>query len=340
MNINNLTKIGRGKGASDIHISAGLPLMLRVDGKLTPIKNRIISRNNIEDLVYDILSKEDVGRLKSQGDIDLSFSDARGDRYRANIFKQKGNYSIALRIIPSKIPTIDSLKLPNIFKELASLEQGLVLVTGPSGSGKSTSLAAMVDYINRNRNCHILTLEDPIEYIHQSNKSLINQREIGRDSKNFSSALRSSLRQDPDVILVGEMRDLETISTVLTAAETGHLVISSLHTAGAARTINRIIDVFPSDQQAQIRKQLAQVVRAVLSQLLIPRKDKQGSVAAFEIMLANQAIKNLIRENKIYQINNIIETGSRFGMQDFHKDLRRLYIEGIINKQEKIRIDN
>lgn len=244
---------------------------------------------------------------------------------------------MVLRIIPLKIPSMDDLKLPNTIRELSSLRRGLLLVTGPTGSGKSTTLASLIDKINHERNCHILTLEDPIEYLHKHNKSIVNQREIGSDSKSFTSALRSSLRQDPDVILVGEMRDLETISIALTAAETGHLVLSTLHTSGAAKTIDRIIDVFPPHQQQQIRVQLSSVLQGVISQQLLPKKGNDGRTAAFEIMMMTPAIRNLIREDKIHQIDTAIQTGASFGMMTMDTSILNLYKNGFIDKNTAIK---
>lgn len=336
INIVDLTNIGRSEGASDIHISVGVPATIRVDGNLIPINNKVLNKEDVKKLIYEITNEKDIKKLDTKGEVDFTYSNLGEDRYRVNIFKQRGNYSMVLRIIPSEIPKIESLGLPNILKDLSMLKQGLILVTGPTGSGKSTTLATMIEFINKEKNCHILTLEDPIEYVHKHNNSIINQREVGKDTQNFSVALRAALRQDPDVILVGEMRDLETISTVLTAAETGHLVLSSLHTLGAAKTINRIIDVFPSDQQQQIRNQLAEVLQAVLSQKLLPKINTEGRVAACEIMISTQAVRNLIRENKIHQIDNVIETGTKYGMQNFNSELINLYEKGIINKKETI----
>ena len=284
-------------------------------------------------MVKQVLDERQFKELNEKGELDTSFSKAGIGRFRVNAFKQRGSYGMAIRVIPLRIPTMDELGLPKVAKELARKPRGLILVTGPTGSGKSTTLASMVDLINSERSCHILTLEDPIEYLHKHNKSIVNQREIGIDSISFSNALRAALRQDPDVILVGEMRDLETISITLTAAETGHLVLSTLHTLGASKTIDRIIDVFPPHQQQQIRIQLSSVIQGIISQQLLLTKDQSSRVAAFEVMIATSAIKNLIREEKTYQIDTAIQTGSKYGMQTMDSDLLNLYKKGSISRE-------
>src|SRR5699024_9623191 len=273
--------------------------------------------------------EEQLQELREKGEIDLSFSSLGVGRFRVNVYKQLGNYGMALRIIPLTIPTMEELGVPSVVKELARVPRGLILVTGPTGSGKSTTLASIIDEINRERNCHILTLEDPIEYLHKHNKSIVSQREIGNDSLNFTNALRAALRQDPDVILVGEMRDLETIKIALTAAETGHLVISTLHTLGASKTIDRIIDVFPPHQQQQIRIQLASVIQGILSQQLLQKYDGSGRIAAFEVMLATHPIRSLIREEKVHQINTSIQTGGNCGMETMDNAILHLYNKGV-----------
>ncbi len=270
--------------------------------------------------------------MNDKGEIDFSYSAPKQGRFRVNAYIQRGSYGLALRIIPLEIPSMQKLGLPPVISDLTRLARGLVLVTGPTGSGKSTTLATMIDQINRERKKHILTLEDPIEYLHKHNKSIVNQREIGTDSKSFSSALRGALRQDPDVILVGEMRDLDTISIAITAAETGHLVLSTLHTLGSAKTIDRIIDVFPPYQQQQIRVQLASVLQAVISQQLLPKADGNGRVAAMEVMIVTPAIRNLIREDKVHQIGTAIQTGSKYRMQTMDNSLTELYRRGQISK--------
>lgn len=333
MNIVELLKIGMEKRASDIHITVGVPPILRIDGKLTPLDMEPLKPSNTKDLVYNTLSESLIQQLEKEGELDTSFSSPGIGRYRVNAYKQRGSYAMALRIIPLEIPSMESLGLPAVIKDLARLPRGLILVTGPTGSGKSTTLAAMIDLINKERNCHILTLEDPIEYLHKHNKSIVNQREIGIDSYSFANALRAALRQDPDVILVGEMRDLETISIALTAAETGHLVLSTLHTVGSAKTIDRIIDVFPPHQQQQVRVQLSTVIQAIISQQLLPKANGDGRVAAFEVMIATPAIRNLIREEKIHQIDTAIQTGAKHQMQTMDNSLLDLYRRGLISRE-------
>lgn len=333
MNIVELLKIGMEKRASDIHITVGVPPILRIDGKLTPLDMEPLKPSNTKDLVYNTLSESLIQQLEKEGELDTSFSSPGIGRYRVNAYKQRGSYAMALRIIPLEIPSMESLGLPAVIKDLARLPRGLILVTGPTGSGKSTTLAAMVDLINKERNCHIITLEDPIEYLHKHNKSIVNQREIGIDSYSFANALRAALRQDPDVILVGEMRDLETISIALTAAETGHLVLSTLHTVGSAKTIDRIIDVFPPHQQQQVRVQLSTVIQAIISQQLLPKANGDGRVAAFEVMIATPAIRNLIREEKIHQIDTAIQTGAKHQMQTMDNSLLDLYRRGLISRE-------
>lgn len=323
-------------GASDLHIAVGIPPTVRSKGKMVRLTDVNLSPEDTENFVKSITSEEQFRKLINNGELDFSISYRGFHRFRVNAFRQRGSYSIAIRSIFSQIPAYDSLGLPSIIKKFTMLQRGLVLVTGPTGSGKSTTLAALIDEINKTRECHIITLEDPIEYLHRHGKSIVNQREIGTDSESFSTALRASLRQDPDVILIGEMRDLETISIALTAAETGHLVFSTLHTVGAAKTVDRIIDVFPPHQQAQIRTQLSMVCQGVISQQLIKKKDGSGRVPAMEIMVANPAIRNLVREGKTHQIQNIIQTGSRLGMKSMDADLVDLYRAGMISQEDAI----
>lgn len=317
--------------ASDLHITVGIPPIMRINGKLVPMEGHQLSQEDTKLLVAQILDKEQLSQLEQKGELDCSHSSAGIGRFRINVFKQRGSYGMAIRAVFLSIPSMEELGIPLAARELANKPRGLVLVTGPTGSGKSTTLSAMIDYINQNRSCHIITLEDPIEYLHKHNKSVINQREIGHDSQSFANALRASLRQDPDVILVGEMRDLETIATAITAAETGHLVLSTLHTLGAAKTIDRIIDVFPPYQQQQIKVQLSSVLQGIISQQLLPTKDGQGRIAAFEVMTGTPGIRNLIREGKTHQIQNTIQTGSRFGMQSMDSCLVDLYKSGRIS---------
>ncbi len=333
MTIIELVNIATQKKASDIHISVGIPPVIRVNGELLLLEGDPLMPQDTQRLVSETLEEKILEELEEKGEIDTSFSSPGIGRCRVNAYKQRGSYGMALRIIPLTIPSIEELGLPHVVSDLSKLPRGLILVTGPTGSGKSTTLAAMINLINQERKAHILTLEDPIEYLHKHNKSMVNQREIGLDSDSFSNSLRAALRQDPDVILVGEMRDLETISIALTAAETGHLVLSTLHTIGSAKTIDRVIDVFPPHQQQQVRVQLASVVQAIVSQQLLPKADGSGRVAAFEVMMATTAIRNLIREEKIHQIDTAIQTGSKFKMQSMDNSLLGLYKRGVITKE-------
>lgn len=333
MNFAQLADITIKQKASDLHITAGVPPTLRIDGRIQQMDLPALDPEDTAALTEQILSEEQLKILDEKGEIDISLSNPGVSRFRINAFKQRGSYGIAARMIVSEIPKMAELGIPPVVKELARKTRGLILVTGPTGSGKSTTLATMVDQINRERCCHIITLEDPIEYLHKHNKSIVNQREIGNDSQTFSDALRASLRQDPDVILVGEMRDLETIGIAITAAETGHLVLSTLHTSDAAKTIDRVIDVFPPYQQQQIRIQLSTVLEGIISQQLLVKEGDAGRVAAFEIMVATPAIRNLIREGKAHQIQTSIQTGSKFGMQTMDSSLLELYRRGTISKE-------
>ncbi|NLM03715.1 MAG: type IV pilus twitching motility protein PilT [Clostridiales bacterium] len=319
--------------ASDVHLTSASPPIFRINGKLIHAYDEKLSPEDTSRIIQEIMNPDQIKRFKEKGELDFSYAYPGLGRFRINAYKQRGSYSMAIRIVTFKIPTIEELGLPPIIRELSKKQRGLILVTGPTGSGKSTTLAAMIDFMNDYRNDHILTLEDPIEYLHKHKNSMVNQREIGNDSSNFRDALRSALRQDPDVILVGEMRDLETISTAITAAETGHLVLSTLHTIGAAKTIDRIIDAFPPHQQQQIKVQLSTVLEGVISQQLLPKINESGRIAAFEIMVTNPAIRNLIREGKTHQIQTIIQTGSKFDMQTMDDSLIELYRRQIINKE-------
>ncbi|MBE6064182.1 type IV pilus twitching motility protein PilT [Clostridium cochlearium] len=321
------------KKGSDLHLTVGVAPTIRVNGELTQISDEKLKPKELEKYAQEIL-KEDFQEYCEIGEADTSFSIPGLGRFRVNVFKQRGSHAIAIRIVGVRVPSLNTLDFPKTIKELSLMKRGLILVTGPAGSGKSTTLAAMINEINLKRSAHIITLEDPIEYLHKHNNSIVNQREIGKDTKNYTQALRAVLREDPDVILVGEMRDLETISIALTAAETGHLVLSSLHTIGAAKTIDRIIDVFPSSQQQQIRIQLATVLKGIVSQQLVPRKDGDGRIAALEIMIANNAIQNMIREGKVHQIESSIQTGIKYGMKTMDMALAELY------KKELISYDN
>lgn len=317
--------------SSDLHITVGIPPTMRINGKLEPYGNERLTPGDIKEYVNEVLDEEQYKRYNEVGEIDLSYSFQGMGRFRVNVFRQRGSDAMVLRIISPQVPTLEGLEMPQVLSELTKKQRGLVLVTGPTGSGKSTTLAAMISEINNNRNCHIITLEDPVEFLHKHKKSIVNQREIGHDSKSYANALRAALREDPDVILVGEMRDLETISIAVTAAETGHLVLSTLHTIGASKTIDRIVDVFPPYQQQQIKVQLAAVLEGIISQQLIPREGNSGRVAAMEIMTATPAIRNLIREGKTHQIDSAVQTGSKNGMKTMDMALVDLYKRGRIS---------
>ncbi len=317
--------------ASDLHLTAGIPPTIRKHGQLIYVGEERVNVQTLQQYAKEILTEEQYKDLVEEGELDTSYSIEGIGRFRLNVYKQRGTFAFAFRVIGMKIPSIDELGLPPIIDDFTKKTRGLVLITGPTGSGKSTTLAAMINKINQEKACHIITLEDPIEFLHRHGKSMINQREIGRDSKSYSNALRSALREDPDVILVGEMRDLESISIALTAAETGHLVLSTLHTIGAAKTIDRIIDAFPPHQQQQIRVQLSTVLIGVVSQQLIERKDQEGRALALEIMITNPAIRNLIRENKVFQINSVMQTSNKYGMSTMDANLVSLYKQGIIS---------
>lgn len=314
MNLNYILERAVDENASDIHICVGLPPVIRVNGELIRLGEKVFSPQDCIVLAKQCLTQKMYEEFLQKGEVDIAYSLQGKARFRVNVYKQKGTCAIALRHIIQNIPDFDELGIPKIAKELAMKKRGLILVTGPTGHGKSTTLAAMIDYINKNTKNHIITVEDPIEYVHKHDQSIIHQREIGVDTMSFSSSLRASLREDPDVILVGEMRDLETISIALTAAETGHLVLSTLHTVGSAKTIDRIIDVFPPEQQEQIRVQLSSVIVSIISQQLLPNKTGDGRCLATEVMVNNGAISNLIRENRIAQINTSIQTGADVGM--------------------------
>jgi len=335
--ITDLLKETVSSNASDLHLTVGAPPIMRVDGKLIRMGSDILMPKDTESILEDMLSQEKMTQLVSKGEIDFSYSSPGFGRFRVNAYRQRGTYSVALRVVNLDIPSIESLGLPPVLEDLCKKRRGLVLVTGPTGSGKSTTLAAMIDYINTTRNEHIMTLEDPIEYLHKHKKSVVNQREIGHDSDSFATGLRAALRQDPDIILVGEMRDLETISTAITAAETGHLVLSTLHTIGAAKTVDRMVDVFPPHQQQQVRVQLSYVLEGIVSQQLIPKSDLSGRVAAIETMIVNPAIRNLIREGKTHQMQNIILTNARMGMQTMDTSLIKLYRSRQIDRENVIK---
>lgn len=323
------------KGASDIHLSVGRPPVLRLHGRLRQLETKSLDPEDTVALMKSITPDRNQQELQEEGGTDFGFAFGDAARFRVSIFRQKGNVSIVLRQIPSKFLTFDEIGLPTIIRSLCRRPRGLFLVTGPTGSGKTTTLASMLNYINNEMDRHIVTVEDPIEYYHSHKKSLINQREVGNDVPSFAEALRRVLRSDPDVILVGEMRDLETISNAILAAETGHLVFSTLHTTGCQGTVNRIIDAFPHEQQDQIRVQLSTSLIAILSQALMPRKPS-GMVAAYEFLVVTAAISNLIRENKTFRIDSMIQTGKKFGMQLLDDHLWTLYSRGMISAEEMI----
>jgi len=325
------------KGASDLHITTGSPPRMRIDGNLLPVDHPSLTPADTKALCYSILTDAQKHRYEENNELDLSFAIRGVSRFRANIFMQRGAVAGAFRTIPFEIRGVKELGLPEILNEIAKKNQGLILVTGPTGSGKSTTLAAMVDKINSERAAHIITVEDPIEYLHLHKKCLINQREVTADTTSFKNALKYILRQDPDVVLIGEMRDLETIEAALTVSETGHLTLATLHTNSAAQTINRIIDVFPPHQQEQIRVQLSFVIEGILAQQLIPKKSGHGRVLAFEMMIPNVAIRNLIREDKIHQVYSMMQTGqAKFGMQTMNQSLYELFTKGLISYEEAI----
>lgn len=318
------------RDASDLHLSTGSPPLARIDGDIGKVTTEALDHRQVQDMVYQIMSKEQQAQLESDLQIDFSFAVPDVARFRVNVFRQQHGLAAVFRTIPSEVLTLEDLQAPEILRKISDYPRGLVLVTGPTGSGKSTTLAAMVDYINERHPYHILTIEDPIEFVHQSKQSLVNQREIHRDTRSFKDALRAALREDPDVILVGEMRDLETIRLALTAAETGHLVFGTLHTTSAPKTVDRIIDVFPGDEKSMVRSMLSESLRAVVSQLLLKREGG-GRVAAHEIMLATPAIKNLIREDKVAQMYSAVQTGASIGMQTLEQSLNQLADEGVIS---------
>lgn len=331
--IDELLHLTVDQGATDLHLANGLPPVLRVDGKLLQAPYEPFTPQTSQRIIYDILTDEQIQKFESSFELDFSYALGRTSRFRVNVFRDKGTVAAAFRVIPTKIPTITDLNLPAVVESLTHTIRGLILVTGPTGSGKSTTLAAMINTINLTRSEHIITVEDPIEYLHNHKMSVINQRELGQDTKTFPNALRAALREDPDVILVGEMRDLETMQMAVSSAETGHLVFATLHTNSAAATVDRIVDAFPPGQQEQIRLQLSNNLVAVLSQQLIPRANGTGRVCAQEIMIATPAIKNLIREAKAHQITSMIQTSGNIGMQTMDMCLRDMYLKGAISRE-------
>ena len=331
--IEDLLHFSVDQGASDLHLATGSIPMIRVHGKLRKMDLPVMTQEIMNDLVDSILTPEQMERFHEMKEVDFSAKLPGIARFRVNVFEQINGWSAAFRTIPSEIRSFEELGLPEVMKDLALRDRGLVLLTGPTGSGKTTSLATMIDWINEYKEAHIVSIEDPVEYFHGSRNCLINQRELGANTHSFANALRAALREDPDVILVGEMRDLETISLALTAAETGHLVLATLHTSSAAKTIDRIIDIFPATQKTQVRSMLAESLEAVIAQKLLTRRGGIGRVAACEVMMANTAIRNLIREDKIYQIPSVIQSGGKEGMQSLDQDLMRLLHKGMLDRE-------
>lgn len=327
-------KMLHDNGGSDLHLSSGSQPIVRIRGELQRVKYKILGHDELKQLLYEITPEDKIKEFEETGDVDFGYEVPNLARYRVNFYLQSRGIAAAFREIPEKILTIEQLGLPPLLKQLATLPKGLVLVTGPTGSGKSTTLAAIMDHANKLRKDHILSIEDPIEFVHQPQSCLVNQREVGRDTKSFKAALRGALREDPDIILVGEMRDLETIQLALEAAETGHLVFSTLHTISAPKTIDRIIEVFPGDLQEQIRNALAESLRAVIAQTLFRRIDKPGRVAALEILLGIPAVRNLIRENKTYQLTSVIETSKNKGMQTLDDEIVKLLEKGMVDPND------
>ncbi len=327
-------KLMHDQGASDLHLSANQPPSLRIDGDIERVKYKVLDDNTLKGMLYEIAPENKIKKFEESGDIDFGYEIPGLARYRANFFQQKNGVGAVFREIPSTIQTAEQLGLPNVVSKLSSLPRGLVLVTGPTGSGKSTTLAAMLDVANRSRRDHIITIEDPIEFVHEARGCLVNQREVGLHTKSFSAALRGALREDPDIILVGELRDLETISLAIEAASTGHLVFATLHTSSAPKTVDRLIEVFPASEQAQVRSTLADGIRAVISQTLFKRADQKGRCAALEIMIATPAIRNLIREAKSHQIPSAIQVGQKYGMQLLDDSIMDLYNRGWIRAEE------
>ena len=332
MDITELLAFSAKQGASDLHLSAGLPPMIRVDGDVRRINLPALDHKQVQALIYDIMNDKQRKDFEEFLETDFSFEVPGIARFRVNAFNQNRGAGAVFRTIPSKVLTMDDLGMGEVFRKITDVPRGLVLVTGPTGSGKSTTLAAMIDYLNSNKHHHILTIEDPIEFVHESKKCLVNQREVHRDTLGFAEALRSALREDPDIILVGEMRDLETIRLALTAAETGHLVFGTLHTTSAAKTIDRVVDVFPAQEKSMVRSMLSESLQAVISQTLV-KKVGGGRVAAHEIMIGTPAIRNLIREDKVAQMYSSIQTGGSLGMQTLDMSLKELVSKGLITRE-------
>lgn len=336
IDIKEVLTLAKEKGASDVHITVGVPPRFRIYGRLVSTDFPKMLPPDTEAVMNSIMTEEQKAKFEERGEFDMSYGIAQLGRYRVNVFKQRGTIAMAFRVVNTDIPDPEKLGVPSSVIDLYNRKRGLVLVTGPTGSGKSTTLAAIINKINKERDAHIITLEDPIEYLHSHSMSMVNQREVGLDTRSYADALRAALREDPDVILVGEMRDFETISVAITAAETGHLVLSTLHTIGAASTVDRVIDVFPPHQQQQIRIQLANTLEAVISQQLIPTIDGSRRVAAFEVLHATNAIKNLIREGKSHQMATVMQTNKKMGMMLMDEAILQLFYDGLISKEMAI----
>lgn len=330
--IDEILSVAKDAGASDVHFTVGIPPKMRVNGDLITMDYPVLMPGDTLDMAIGIMTDLQREKFEDKGEFDFSFSIARLGRYRVNAYRQRGSVAMAFRLVGTVVPSPEQLGVPESVVDLYQRKRGLVLVTGPTGSGKSTTLAAIIDKVNCNRDAHVITLEDPIEYLHHHKMAMVNQREVGLDTESYANALRAALREDPDVILVGEMRDFETISVAITAAETGHLVLSTLHTIGAASTVDRIIDVFPPHQQQQIRVQLANVLEAVISQQLLPTSDGKSRVAAFEVMHANHAVRNLIREGKSHQLTSVMQTNRKLGMITMDEAISKLYFSGRIDR--------
>ncbi|MDX2207695.1 MAG: type IV pilus twitching motility protein PilT [Gemmatimonadales bacterium] len=339
LNLRSMLEEMLARDASDLHLTAGERPKLRIDGELANASvDQVMSPKDTLSLTYSVLTETQKKRFEQEDELDFSFGIQNLARFRGNVFKQRGCVSLVVRMIPFSVKTFEELRLPAVISKLAERPRGLVLVTGPTGSGKSTTLAAMIDKINRERRGHIITVEDPIEFIHKHQNCIVNQREVGTDTKSFSSALKYALREDPDVILVGEMRDLETISAALTIAETGHLALATLHTNSAPEAINRMIDVFPSTQQAQVRAQLSFVLEGIVTQVLLPRATGKGRVMVAEILVATPAIRSVIRDDKVHQITSLMQAGKKHGMQTMNDSLYQLYMSREIVKEEALRV--
>lgn len=336
MQIKDLFELVAQENASDLLISAGAPPILRINGQLFRSRTDTLTPEATEKLIFEFLTEDQRSHFEKYNELDFSLAHGRRHRFRVNVYRQKGAVTAALRPIPEKIPAVEDLGLPDGVIELSDTRQGLILVTGPTGHGKTTTQAAIIDRINNTRACHIITVEDPIEYVHSHKRSIVDQREVGGDTASFATALKYVLRQDPDVIQIGEMRDLETIKAALTAAETGHLVFATLHTNDAIQTVDRIIDVFPGHEQQQIRFQLSMTLLAIISQRLLPRADQKGRVLAAELLKNNTAVANLIREGKTHQVYSVLETGHKEGMQTMDRSLKALYSKGLISRDEAL----